>query len=120
MSQFLSRNVVRLIVAACSCLLLSAQSGGYVHSLSHLRGVADGAGNTTGSSKETSHGRKDALGGCELCLSFGALSSLLTPTQAPALQPAGAIAFAVRELASLAGVILPVYRSRAPPSLPRR
>jgi hypothetical protein len=120
MSRFLSRNVVRLIVAACSCLLLSAQSGGYVHSLSHLRSAADGAVPATGSSKQTSQDRKDALGGCEVCLSFGALSNLITPTQAPALEPAAAIACAVGELASAAVVTLLVYRSRAPPSLPHR
>ena len=120
MSRILSRNFLRLIVAACSCLLLSAQLGGYVHSLSHLRIAADGALTAAGSSKESSHGRAEALGGCELCLSFGALSNLITLTQAPALERTGAIAFAVRELASVAVVTLLVYRSRAPPLLPLR
>jgi hypothetical protein len=120
MSRFLSRNFVRLIAAACSCLLLSAQFGGYVHSLSHLRIAADGALTAAGSSKKTSHGRTEALGGCELCLSFGALSNLISPTPALVLERSGAIASAVRELASVAVITPLVYRSRAPPSLPLR
>lgn len=120
MSRFLSRNFVRLIVAACSCLLLSAQFGGYVHSLSHLRIPADGALTAAGSAKENSHSRAEALGGCELCLSFGALSNLISPAPALALERSGPIAFAVHLLASVAVVALLVYRSRAPPLLPLR